>query len=534
MRRLVRAASVFGPAFWRGGVEVLLGGPVAAAGLDARLAALEARELVSRRTPARFRDEREYVFRHALLRDAAYATLTADDRRTGHRLAGDWLAGAGETDPLVLAEHHERGGSAAAADAFLRAAREALERNDLPGALDRVSRGLAARAGSETLGRLLLVRAEALIHTGHMADARGAAADAAALLPTGSEGWFLAARAHSIAVTALGDGAELTAVAARVRAAEPAPGQASLRIGVLAVLAGNLAMQGPPGVGMAVLAEAEEHARTAGPLDRLDAARLHQARARRCLLAADLAGAITETEGAIAVLERTGRTRASNLLRHDAAFLRLELGLVAEAHDALRALIELGERTGLPNLVANALENLATVLTRLGRPREALAAVDRALAHYVRHPNVRQEGSARIVRAHVLIALGDPGAAEAEATIAAALLAGRPALCAYALATRARLKVAAGRAADARADAAEAARALAAGVEAGESAIHLAQAEVLDALGDRAAARAAIRAARDALQARAAALDDATRRAFLEKVPDNARILALAAAWDVG
>jgi hypothetical protein len=60
-----------------------------------QLEALVASEVLGESPDTRFPGEREYVFRHGLLRDAAYATLTEGDRALGHRLAGDWLEAAG-------------------------------------------------------------------------------------------------------------------------------------------------------------------------------------------------------------------------------------------------------------------------------------------------------------------------------------------------------------------------------------------------------------------------------------------------------
>ena len=48
----------------------------------------------------------------------AYAMLTEADRILGHRLAGAWLEQQGESDPMVLAEHFERGGEPARAGSF--------------------------------------------------------------------------------------------------------------------------------------------------------------------------------------------------------------------------------------------------------------------------------------------------------------------------------------------------------------------------------------------------------------------------------
>src|SRR5262249_13364311 len=63
----------------------------------------------------KFGSETEYGFRHALVRDAAYAMLTEADRILGHELAARWLQRMGGSDPIVLdevAEHEERVASA--------------------------------------------------------------------------------------------------------------------------------------------------------------------------------------------------------------------------------------------------------------------------------------------------------------------------------------------------------------------------------------------------------------------------------------
>ncbi|MFO0547322.1 MAG: protein kinase [Polyangiaceae bacterium] len=169
-RRFVRAASIFGNAFWPAGVAALLGesatepgtpssspsatrrtGPEppseptpsgATRSTRAALDVLLAAEIVERRGVSRFPGIAELVFRHALVRDAAYAMLTDRDRASGHRLAADWLDAAGETESMVLAEHFERGGDGSRAALHLAsAAKVALDGQDFASALE-----LAARA----------------------------------------------------------------------------------------------------------------------------------------------------------------------------------------------------------------------------------------------------------------------------------------------------------------------------------------------------------------------------------------------------
>src|SRR5918996_303110 len=125
-RRVLRAASVFGEVCWEGGVTVLLGGAMGATMVGEWLARLVEQEVLAVRPESRFPEEQELRFRHALLREGAHATLTEDDQRLGHRLAGEWLEQHGEADPMVLAGHFERGGEGArAASYYLRAAEQA-------------------------------------------------------------------------------------------------------------------------------------------------------------------------------------------------------------------------------------------------------------------------------------------------------------------------------------------------------------------------------------------------------------------------
>jgi predicted ATPase len=105
-RRVVRAASIFGEIFWRGGVEALLGSGDTAAWL----AVLVEQGMIEVRDNGRFPGEVEFRFQHALVREAAYEMLIKDDRVAGHWLAGQWLEQVGETDAMSIEEHFERCG----------------------------------------------------------------------------------------------------------------------------------------------------------------------------------------------------------------------------------------------------------------------------------------------------------------------------------------------------------------------------------------------------------------------------------------
>jgi hypothetical protein len=111
-RRILRAASIFGLTFWRQGLLWLCGlrhaPPDQQAAIDTGLRYLLEAEIIERHRKSRFPEDQQYGFRHVLMRDAAYALLTEDDRKLGHGLAGLFLEQAGERDQALLAGHTHR------------------------------------------------------------------------------------------------------------------------------------------------------------------------------------------------------------------------------------------------------------------------------------------------------------------------------------------------------------------------------------------------------------------------------------------
>jgi tetratricopeptide (TPR) repeat protein len=188
-RRVLRAASVFGETFWPGGVLALLGRDAAADRLARRLAQLEEAEVVERRGASRFPGEREWIFRHAFVREAAYATLVDEDRRAAHRLAADWLEGSGEQAAVLLGEHRELGGELArAAIWFARAARH-TSATDPRGAIALADRAVACGASGELLGALRSLQMDMSIWSGQMRPALACAGEVRTLLPRTAAGW---------------------------------------------------------------------------------------------------------------------------------------------------------------------------------------------------------------------------------------------------------------------------------------------------------------------------------------------------------
>jgi len=202
-RRLLRAASIIGETFWAGSVAHLTGERPAAVAV--RIDDLVARELVSRRQTSSFLDDQQLSFRHSLVREVAYATLTDQDRRLGHRLAGEWLEAAGLPDPSMLATHFEHGGDhERAAVWYERAADAALEVNDLDGAIVQAERGLACTPGRHVETSLRFVAGRARRWKGELTNAAKDLEYAFDNLPPGMAQWFTAGADLVNAIARLG------------------------------------------------------------------------------------------------------------------------------------------------------------------------------------------------------------------------------------------------------------------------------------------------------------------------------------------
>ncbi len=175
-RETIRMASVMGESFWEGGLRAL------GVGEDARvlLEALAERDLVRAGERSLIPAQRQYAFKHALIRDEAYATLPRSERRALHGRLADWIAEAGKERSSELAgmlAHHalEAGQDDRALRALQEAAdvaRRAAARAEEAALLQRAV-GIAERAGArEVLRRLHTQRGAALAALGAWKDAR--------------------------------------------------------------------------------------------------------------------------------------------------------------------------------------------------------------------------------------------------------------------------------------------------------------------------------------------------------------------------
>ncbi len=540
-KKVLRAASVFGEVFWRGGVGALVGdGSPVGPSLDRLVAA----EIVSKRERGTFPGDDEYIFRHALVRETAYAMIPDIDRRAGHRTAGGWLERAGEVDPALLGTHFERGGDLErAAGFFLRASLNALAGNDFVGAVHLADRCIVlGEAGPPDTGstdplrrrgRARLVQAEACRWVGDLAPAATAGAEAASLLPRGTPAWFQAVRETIAASGRLGRFDRVSEYAEEALACEAGEESAGARIACLVPATAHFFYSGNIDAATRLLGRIEELERAAPNVDPSVTARLHQLRALRSDLGGEMEEALGYQLAALASFDRAGDLRGGCQTQSNVGYIHAQLGDFVLAEHALRRARDGAQRMGLWTIVALANHNLGGVLAHLGQLEEARKVEQSAVEAFRAAGDPRLESACRVFLSRILQASGDLAGAEAEARRATEHPSAPAPARAGALAALALLLLARGHAAEALTASTSAADVLAqlGAVEDFEALIGIAHAEALDANGDLEGAKRAIAAARRRVLARAARLREPTRTRFLEAVPDNARCLGLALVW---
>ena len=529
-RRVLRAASVYGGLFWRGGVLALVGEKLAA---ERWMDILIERELLSAAEDTRFAGERAFRFRHELVRDAAYALLLEDDKKLGHSLAGEWLERAGETDARALAEHFDRADSPdRALPYYLRGAETALERGDFAAVLELCDRAEKCNPDTGDLGILRVLQGDARYWRGEHTAAERLYVDAMVLLQRGSRRWYQSV-GQLMVVWSTSDAIDRMETLARILAADDDPTDDRVgRTVAQAITAGRLYLSGRTELGDDVLADAEVGAGDLAGADAVVAASIHRARAARGLIKdADPSSFLVEMERCARRFEEIGDAREVCFQRANVAYAYLELGFFAEAERRLRTEIATAERMALDHVANAGRQNLGIALARQGKVRDALAMEQRVLTWAEERRDRRLASAAHCYTALILHLDGDLERAEAEARAALSHIprdSRGPVL-----AVLSRILVSAGKTAEALERAIEADHVLAdRPVLEGEALVRLSYAEALHAARKTAAARAAITLARDRLLVRAGRMTETSwRQSFLENVPDNARTIALAQRW---
>jgi serine/threonine protein kinase/tetratricopeptide (TPR) repeat protein len=332
-RDAVGRLSVLGLTCWESALEAL--GMASTEGL---MKALVAAGVLVEQNSSRFSGAREWTFKHALVRDVAYALLGERERRELHALAATWLASMGE-DSTVVAGHFDLGGEhSAAAHHWARAAQRALSTNALTEALTMAERALAF-ADDKPSGFL---RASYLDEAWGRLDPRSAERESAILA--------LEANVYDEASAVRARGAR-----ARFDDARGSGDRISER-----------------------LAETRDEAQLLGIHE--EEARCSAALAARLAFAGHFNDAESEVRRLLLLAEQRGISAAAVDAYQTQAIIRQTQGAVGAALDARRNAVAAAHKAGLREREAILMTNLGFALTTIGARQEARSALDAGLA----------------------------------------------------------------------------------------------------------------------------------------------------------
>jgi tetratricopeptide (TPR) repeat protein len=325
--------SVLGMVGWDAGLSAL-GVPNASDSLRT----LASSEVLFEQATSRFKDTREWAFKHALMREVAYASLGEDSLRSAHTRAGRWLAKMGEDDATV-ARHLELGGESIEAAGYLeKAARRSLAANALSEAVSLAERALAfAEEKPEQFSR-----AQVLDEAWARLDARAGERDTAVRAMEG------AVYDRASAVRAAG---------ARVRYEDACGGgpETSARIEQVRIDAQSAGL-------------ADEEARCAAAL------------AARYAFAGELDKAADVAEHLLTISQKNGIAGAAVDAWQTFAVVRQARGEVGAALEARRSAASAASAANLKTREATITINVGFALTAVGAKNEARLAIESGIA----------------------------------------------------------------------------------------------------------------------------------------------------------
>ena len=419
-RKLLRTASIFGETFWRGAIEALMT-PEEWASVAPMIDQLVDNEVVTPVRSSRISGESELVFRHALIRDAAYASLTASDRTAGHARAGEWLETHGERDSVVLAQHYELGGELAQARAhYKRAAELAFDGNDLESALARADMSIRCGAAGYVLGELQLLKAEIKGWHGKPAEQLPLATAALASLPPDVIHRFRAAEQLALASCRIANHEMVQKAAEILCALEPRSAVTSAHLWPLARAVNQLVLMGETAHVQRLIARMEQ-LRARIPDDEAALACTRFGRAFAALFDLEPEPYVRDFDEIVRAFEAVGYHRYAALQCFTVPYACAAIGAFDEGMQRARDALALCQRLELANYAAGAKSQIGWFLARLGELDEARRIANEALAYTVAVGQKLMEGNVRCRLASIYRMAGELDASEHEARTAAHL-----------------------------------------------------------------------------------------------------------------
>jgi tetratricopeptide (TPR) repeat protein len=347
-RDAVLRLSVFGLSGWDGGLSAL-----GVSTPESALRQLAAADLLVEQAESRLAGAREWAFKHALVRDVAYASLAEAQKKELHAGAGAWLTKMGE-DAATIAKHFEIGDRwADAAVHWEKAARRALAANALSDAVRFAESALAHAEGKP----VTFARAQLLDEAWTRLDPRAADRETAVI---------------SLQESVFDEASQLRAEGARARY-DHARGTGT----------GDIVLR---------LTDVRTRARTLGLAD--EEARSTAILATRHAFGGRLDDAEREADYLLELAETRGIAVAAVDAWQCLAVVRQTRGELASALEARQNAARAANLAGLREREAMLSVNLGFALTTIGARDEARKAIDTglALAHAIGSPGAIRHG----------------------------------------------------------------------------------------------------------------------------------------------
>ena len=534
-RQILRAASIFGESFWSRAVCALVG--ACNDEITEWLQLLVEAEIVVPRPTSRFPGDIEHHFRHALLREAAYRLLTDEDRAVGHVAASRYLEEAGESDPVVIGEHAQRGGDLKRAlRFFLAAAEQSWERHDMDGILARVEQCVACGAEGEALGTARAL--ESLAHVGKLSFAQAdiAATEAITLLRPGSVWWCRAIEKLFNILPQSGQIARLEELSRLFLTTEPVPSAETAYVVAASYPIGLLAQAGARPAAQAFLAQIEkENSRRVierDPFARGWAAFFHALYVR--FLMPDPFRATELAHESRRAFAEIGNVYGLTQAMLSVGLTSTDLGDLHEGEKMMRQGLAFALQLAHGFLRQNAQMGLMMALAERSEP-ELLVEGD-SLAQVLIDTGVSPlyVASGQNARARIMLAWGRTDEAEEATRKACAIFPVAPPLLVMALAVRITALLARGCVDAAVASSEEGLRIVTSlgGAGFAEIPLRASAAEAFHAAGNVSRAHEALREALRQIEIRTSKITDPAWRAkYLSGRPENARVFSLARDW---
>lgn len=374
VRTALSRLSVLGLAIWEGAFEALAIEDPAHV-----LESLMSQEILVEQESSRFASEKEYLFKHALIRDVAYSELPATECVKLHGLAGTWLSLLGE-DAATVAGHLDRGQEPEKAAAFWElASRRALSANALRDALWMAERSLAFAETQPEIFRRACLLDEAWSRLDPRAAERESAVRTMEQSALTAVEHVRSSGARARYEDTRGGGVE---VRRRLEAAETeaaALGDWSELDRIRAAIAARAAFAGELEIAERKVRELLDTSQTHGPGAQVDAfqtlAVIRQAQG-------SVSAALEARKSAAQAARRDGLKEREAMLTTNLGFALSILGAKQEARDALEKGIALADAIGSPAATRHAQMNLLGFAAVYGSDRrlDSLLADTRAEA----------------------------------------------------------------------------------------------------------------------------------------------------------